>query len=592
VTATVGVNPTHHVRQWRLVAAVVVLALALLPATSASPYVLHVTVLVFVYVMLSFGLSVVVGLAGLLDLGYVAFYAVGAYSYALLNVSFNIPFLVALPIGGVLAALFALVIGWPTIRTRGDYLALVTLGFGEMVRLVLRNSNATNGPRGLMGIDPPTFATLSATTPAAYFYVALALATATVWFYRTLSSSRAGLQLAAIRDDEDAAAVIGVRPVRWKLYAFGVGAFIAGMAGVFFASWQRFVSPESFTLNESILVLSIVVIGGMGRILPTLLAATVMVLLPELLRGFQTARLLVMGIALVAVILIDARLRERRTQSVSDVRQLPPPVIAIERLALEPTERGTSGTTEILRVRSVAKSFGGVRAIEDVSFVLRDAEIIGLVGVNGAGKSTLLQCLTGPMRPDRGAIELLDGAIFRDLPDLTVPQHARLGIVRTHAQPRLFASLSAGNNVLLGDACHAEPTVWEPFTRWSRATDPDEFLLGVHGPRAVENVGQLSFVEQKLVELARAVATRPRILLLDEPAAGMQPEVRLRLARWIAERRIAFRTTIVVVEHDLAFLRAIVDRLLVLDAGRIAADGPPHDPAVEHCIRRVYEAEA
>lgn len=570
----------------------VLVVLALIPATAASPYMLHVTVLVFLYAMLGLGLSVVVGLAGLLDLGYVAFYAVGAYSYALLNVHFDIPFVIALPIGGVLASLFALTIGWPTIRTRGDYLALVTLGFGEMVRLVIRNSDGvTNGPRGLMGIDAPSIGAAQASTPTAFFYIGLLLAAATMCLFWSLMRSNVGLHLAAIRDDEDAAAVIGVRPIRWKLYAFGVGAFIAGVAGVFFASWQRFVSPESFTLNESILMLAIVVLGGMGRLWLTVIAAAVMVLLPELLRGFETARSLVMGTALVAVVLIDTRIRLRRRRKELGIRPPDAPGRPMATVALEKGERGSPRSAEILRVRGVAKSFGGVRALQDVSFSLYEGEIVGVIGVNGAGKSTLLTCLTGPTRTDSGRIEMHDGTRMRDLGPLTVPEHARLGIVRTHSQPRVFGSLSAGENVLLGAACHDEPRLWEPLTRASRRsrTNPIDYLAPLHGPAAGSASSELTFVELKLVEIARAVATGPRILLIDEPAAGMEPEGRARLARWIIERRISSGTTIVVVEHDLTFLRSIADRFLVLDGGRIAAAGAPDDPEVDHCIRRVYQ---
>src|SRR6185295_6603764 len=294
--------------------ALVFVALALLPLSGISNYALHVAVLVFLYAALGLGLNIVVGLAGLLDLGYAAFYAVGAYSYALLSVRYNLAFPVALLIGALLAALIGVVLGWPTIRARGDYLALVTLGFGEIIRLLMRNwDSLTNGPRGVMNVPPPRVAGIIFSTPTYYYYLGLCLGSAALTLFWLIKRSAVGQQLAAVRDDEEAAIAIGINPLRWKLYAFGVGAFVAGIAGGFFASWQRFVSPESFTLNESILILSIVVLGGMGQIWPTVGAAAFLVLLPEALRGFQNQRLLVLGLFLVLAVVLQERLRLRRS---------------------------------------------------------------------------------------------------------------------------------------------------------------------------------------------------------------------------------------------------------------------------------------
>jgi branched-chain amino acid transport system permease protein len=210
--------------------------LALAPLAGPSNYLLHITVLVFVYVTLGLGLNIVVGFAGLLDLGYVAFYAVGAYSYALLSIQYGIPFWAALLVGAVLAAIIGVILGWPTIRTRGDYLALVTLGFGEMIRLLLRNWNeVTNGPRGLMNIAPPALGDFVFSTPLHFYYLGLLLAVCVSLIAWRVKFSAVGVQLTAIKDDEDAASAIGINPLRWKLYAFAVGASVAGLAGVFFS---------------------------------------------------------------------------------------------------------------------------------------------------------------------------------------------------------------------------------------------------------------------------------------------------------------------------------------------------------------------
>jgi branched-chain amino acid transport system permease protein len=569
--------------------------LALLPLLGLNNYLLHIAVLVFVYVALGLGLNIVVGLAGLLDLGYVAFYAVGAYSYALLSIRYHIPFPLAVIIGAGLAALIGVILGWPTIRARGDYLALVTLGFGEMVRLLIRNADSlTNGPRGLMNVPPPSLAGAVFSTPTNYYYLGLLLAAVVLTIFWRVKQSAAGQQLVAIRDDEHAAAAIGINPVRWKLYAFALGAFVAGLAGVFFASWQSFVSPESFTLGESILILSIVVLGGMGRLWPTVGAAAFLVLLPEALRGLQIYRVLVLGIILVLVVVLQERVRLRA----ADRRQKEPKG-AIAEAAGVPDPNAASGASRrphgdiILSMTDVRKSFGGISALNGVSFQMRKGEMVGLVGVNGAGKTTLFSCITGAVSPDSGKIEL-----FRetDCSVLTGPPaylSARQGIIRTFQQPRLFPSLTAVENVQLGARCRDIPSMWEPFLplrdgQSAAYAGAVRLLKAVNAPSPDSRAEQIGFVDQKLTELARALAARPAVLLLDEPASGMEPGARERLAgvlRWVNEE---LETSMIIVEHDLAFLNSICDRLVVLERGRVVADGGKTDSMVLQTIDQIY----
>jgi branched-chain amino acid transport system permease protein len=285
-------------------------------------YLLDLGILVLTYVMLGWGLNIVVGLAGLLDLGYVAFYAVGAYSYALLATHFHLSFWICLPLAGILAAFWGILLGFPVLRLRGDYLAIVTLAFGEIIRLVLLNwQNLTGGPNGIASIPRPSFfglpfadaeGSFAATFALEYspthrvvflFYLILALALLTNWVTLRLRRLPVGRAWEAMREDEIACRSLGINTTTTKLTAFAIGAMFAGFAGSFFATRQGFISPESFTFGESALVLAIVVLGGMGSQLGVAIAALVMLGGFELFREFQLYRMLIFGFAMVLIMI-------------------------------------------------------------------------------------------------------------------------------------------------------------------------------------------------------------------------------------------------------------------------------------------------
>ncbi|WFU28127.1 high-affinity branched-chain amino acid ABC transporter permease LivM [Bradyrhizobium sp. CB1717] len=285
-------------------------------------YILDLAILVLTYVMLGWGLNVVVGLAGLLDLGYVAFYAVGAYSYGLLATNFGWSFWICLPLAGILAAFWGVLLGFPVLRLRGDYLAIVTLAFGEIIRLVIINwQSLTGGPNGVSGIPRPTFFGipldnsddgLAAKLGIEYssthriiflFYLILALALLTNWVTIRLRRLPIGRAWEALREDEVACRALGINTTTTKLTAFATGAMFGGFAGAFFATRQGFISPESFTFQESALVLAIVVLGGMGSQLGVALAALAMIGGFELFRGLEGYRMLVFGMAMVLIMI-------------------------------------------------------------------------------------------------------------------------------------------------------------------------------------------------------------------------------------------------------------------------------------------------
>jgi branched-chain amino acid transport system permease protein len=290
----------------------------------ANRYIVDIATTVFIYIMLGWGLNIVVGLAGLLDLGYVAFYAVGAYSYALIAIHLDLSFWYCLPLAGLFAAFFGVLLGFPVLRLRGDYLAIVTLGFGEIVRIVLLNwYDVTRGPDGLSAIPRPSFFGMEFSRKAAegettfhqffeldysgfhrvvfLYYLILILALITNAFVLRIRKLPIGRAWEALREDEIACRALGINPTNTKLTAFALGAMFGGFAGSFFATRQGFISPESFTFIESALILAIVVLGGMGSQIGVVLAASVLILLPELGREFEQYRMLLFGLAMVAI---------------------------------------------------------------------------------------------------------------------------------------------------------------------------------------------------------------------------------------------------------------------------------------------------
>ena len=300
------------------------LSLALPLVWGDNRYVIDTATTVLIYIMLGWGLNVVVGLAGLLDLGYVAFYAVGAYSYALLSTQFGWGFWEALPVAGLAAASFGILLGWPTLRLRGDYLAIVTLGFGEIIRIILVNwTDFSGGPNGISSIPRPTFFGLPFKAPsddgpatfASFFgldhvpehrviflyFLILALALLTNLFVSRMRKLPIGRAWEAMREDEIACKALGMNVTNVKLSAFALGAMLGGFAGVFFAARQGFISPESFVFSESAIILAIVVLGGMGSQLGVVLASLVLVLIPEVGRDFAEYRMLIFGAAMILI---------------------------------------------------------------------------------------------------------------------------------------------------------------------------------------------------------------------------------------------------------------------------------------------------
>lgn len=316
---TFSIGDTFKMKKVMFPSLGILLALVIIFPFITSMYQTNIMSTALMYVMLGLGLNIVVGLGGLLHLGYIAFYAVGAYTYALLNHHFGVNFWIALPLGGLASLMFGLLLGIPVLRLRGDYLAIVTLAFGEIVRIVLENWNAFSfGPSGIANIPRPGFFGIDFNLREATVYIyflMIALTVFTIFIVARLKKSRLGRALEAMREDDIASEAMGIDIMKSKLITFGLGALWAGLAGVMFAAKTTFINPASFTVWESILVLCIVVLGGMGSIVGVGIGALVLILLPEYLRAFSEYRMILFGAILVIMMIFrpGGLIRARRS---------------------------------------------------------------------------------------------------------------------------------------------------------------------------------------------------------------------------------------------------------------------------------------
>ena len=479
--------PDYKSRLRWIIPALIVIAIVF--PIFANKYLLTVVILGLIYVLLGLGLNIVVGLAGLLDLGYVAFYAIGAYGLALGYQYLGLGFWTVLPLAAIAAALAGCILGFPVLRMHGDYLAIVTLGFGEIIRLVLNNwLSFTGGPNG-MPVPSPTFLGLEFGKRAKdggipfheffgidynpnikfmFIYIVLFLVVLAVLYIKhRLTRMPVGRAWEALREDEIACRSMGLNHVLVKLSAFTIGASTAGLAGVFFASYQGFVNPSSFTFFESALILAIVVLGGMGSTVGVVIAAFVLTVAPELLRSFSEYRVLLFGVLMVVMMIWRPR-----------------GLIRISRTGVTPRKGGSAMSKEVvLSVEHLMMHFGGIKALSDVSLQVKRNSIFALIGPNGAGKTTVFNCLTGFYKASGGKIELnvrgkqtnviqLLGERF-EATDFVSPKSFlsrvyykmfggthlvnRAGLARTFQNIRLFKEMSVLENLLVAQHMWGQP---------------------------------------------------------------------------------------------------------------------------------------
>jgi len=591
-----------------------------------------------IYVLLALGLNIVVGYAGLLDLGYAAFFAIGAYTMGLLNspvlgsplYGYPWSFWICIWLAAGVSALLGVVIGAPTLRVRGDYLAIITLGFGEIIPVAIRNLgdfsidiggwrpierlNLTGGENGVNPVGRPYLPGVPfETDPVPWYFLILVIGLASLWAMNRLRDSRLGRAWMAIREDETAADCTGVNPISTKLLAFALGASFSGFAGSVYAAKLQAITPGAFEFQVSIMLLCMVVLGGAGSLRGVILGGMLITLfdrvvltqttfmvrwvgrtvgVPALATADLTLwRWFFFGLGLVLVMLLKPEgLAGRRVRPLAPaaddaddpmVLEPPPRIEAIPGWLRDGARRAaaTPGAS-LLEVRGLTKRFGGVVALNDVDLIVPRGAVIGLIGPNGAGKTTFFNVVTGLIRPDSGRITF-EGARLAGLrPNAIVAR----GIARTFQSIRLFPQMSVLDNVLVGEHCRLAATVPGAVLRppsvvaeEARARARARELLAFVGlaGKADDVARNLPYGDQRRLEIARALATEPRLLLLDEPTAGMNPRETETLTELIGLLRRELSLSVLLIEHDMAVVMGISDRITVLDYGTRIAEGTP-----------------
>jgi branched-chain amino acid transport system permease protein len=469
-------------------------------------------------------------------------------------------FLVATVLGGITAAIAGWLVGVPTLRLKGDYLAIVTLGFGEIIRSIIENTPALGGAIGISGIP----------MRASGFWV-FGWLMVVVLFSRRLLQSTHGRALLAVREDEIAAEAMGVDTTEYKVRAFVISSFFAGVSGALLAHYIQAITPGLFKFDRSIAIVTMVVLGGMGSTTGAVMTAFALTALPEVARGLQSYRNVFTSIILVLVML----LRPKGLLGRWEIWRL----WAKER---KPAPDAGAAGEALLSVNKATIRFGGLTAVKEFSIELHPRELVALIGPNGAGKTTVFNLLTGVYQPTEGSIRVSG----RSTRGLVPSQIAGLGAARTFQNIRLFKQLTVFDNVRI--ACHhltrqtlaAAIRMGDIFTaeeEW--IAERAEELLRVMGlaHRRDEIASSLPYGEQRRLEIARALATGPRVLLLDEPAAGMNTREKADLMDLIRDIRDRFGVAILLIEHDMKLVMGVSERIIVLDHGETIAQGTPKE---------------
>ena len=555
-------------RPWRGVLPALGFLVLLLAAAQFAPgsgYTLNILMQAITYAVAVAGLVVVLGYCGQISLAQAAFFGLGAYGVAIGTVDLHWPFFAALVLGVAVAGVFGLVLGFASLRLGGHYLAMVTISFQQILTLVLTNwIGLTHGPDGISAIARPA----GLTGGNAYLCVCLTAVVGATLFAWRLKTSRLGRAMQAVRDNEIAAGTCGIDVFVTKVSAFGISAVLGGIGGGLFAGAFAYISPDQFSFAESIVLLTMALLGGVQSPFGALLGTGLLVMLPEWLRFLRQVYLAVYGgaVILIMVFLPDGlwgfaakRLRRGDRSIAGDVAPLP---------LLSQT--GVASAEIVLQITGLAKHFGGLKALDGVDIAVRRGTVHALIGPNGSGKSTFINVLTGLYRATAGGI-MFCGA---DMTNLAPHRRTRAGLARTFQNIRVFRGMTVLENVMVGAERPGNDVAGQPGPVVERALAALEFV----GRRqdALRLVGELSYGHQRHVEIARALAGSPQTLLLDEPAAGLNMTEKGELGE-LLRRLKGHGLTILIVDHDMHLVESVADHITVLNFGRRIADGLPRD---------------
>jgi branched-chain amino acid transport system permease protein len=584
-------------RTWILIAAIIgAVAIAWLLPSAIGRYYTHMLSLAGIYVIVAQGLNLLVGYAGQPSLGHAGFYAIGAYTGALLATKIGLSFWSAFPLSMAVAAMSGLIIALPTLKLEGPYLAMVTIAFGIIVDSVaIEWSDVTGGTQGVLNIPRPAIASVRLGLEG-QFVLIVATAAVVIFLLSNLMRSPWGRAFVAVRENPIAAQAVGLDTRAVKTLAFTISAALAGAGGHLFAFLQGFISPEAFEFDTSIFFLTIVIFGGAGTIVGPLVGAPLMTFLPELLQRFVDFRLIIYGVLIVAFLYalprgIIGTLFRRATMlpeiATADIQRTVGTVRTDQEVS-PPTRIGKS----IISLHDVDMAFGGLRALNCINFAVESGTVHALIGPNGAGKTVLLNVLCGYYRPQKGQVKL--GA--RKITGLAPHQVARVGIARTFQTAQLFNEMTVLQNVLVGFQSHLGGRLLDSILLTSRlrreegkhrsaAHDLLDFVGYRGDPQALAK--SLPFGHQRLVEIARALAIKPGLIAMDEPAAGLNPKEIEDLDLLITRIR-AHGIAVLLVEHHMDLVMGISDRITVLDHGEKLAEGRPGEIQVDPRVIEAY----
>ncbi len=539
---------------------------AVLAATmSFDGYILNILMQATTFAVAVFGLSVVLGLCGQINLAQAGFFGLGAYAVGLGTTDYGMSYWICLALGMVISLGAGAVLGMTTLRLGGHYLAMVTISFQQILTLVMINAiSLTHGPDGVRQIARPVLFA-GQQSYLAFCVVMLAIVGWLVWH---LPDTRIGRAMRAVRDNELAASVAGIDVYRTKVTAFAICALLGGLGGGLFAGGFSYVSPDQFSFAESIVFLTMALLGGAASPIGSVIGTGLLILIPEWLRFLKSIPGLYLAIYGFSVILIMVFMPDGIWGFISKLFQRAKPLPATARkLDLVPAE--TSGPT-VLEVRNLSKHFGGLKAVDEVDFVVARGNVHALIGPNGSGKTTLLNVLSGLYKATGGNV-ILDG---RDITHLPPHQRTAAGLGRTFQNIRLFRSMTALENVMIGAERPGNKLI--EASGGGRAALEERALAALAfvglGSRANEEVTAFSYGHQRLIEIARALAANPTLLLLDEPAAGLNTTEKRELHD-LLERIAAQGLTILIIDHDMTLVSEAASHITVLNFGRRIADG-------------------
>ena len=565
-------------------------------------YWLRILNLIAINAILALSLNLIYGITGMFSLGHAGFMAIGAYVSALLIIpaaqkqsmwilediypwllNLNTPFIISLIIAGLVAAFFGWLIALPVLRLGGDYLGIATLGFAEIIRILITNTpRLTNGSLGLKGI--PAHATL--------FMSWGCLGIVLLCMVCMLRSNFGGV-LRAVRDDEVAAKMMGVNTFRVRVLAFTLGCFGGGLGGALMGNLITTIDPKMFMITQTYNILMIIVVGGLGSVTGSLIGSVLVTVMLEWLRfvenpitfgsftipGIPGMRMVIFSLLLIVVIIF-------RREGIMGMREFSWDIFFPKRKSKDKTEAKfeSQNYENVLELENIKLQFGGLSAIEDLSFTIKKGEIVGLIGPNGAGKTSAFNVVSGFYKPTSGNIKFLGKSIGGLRPD----EVCKAGMSRTFQNIRLFGNETVLQNVMVGSWVR-QKNPWFmtllPFLFTDVIREDAEIrerslnLLAQLGldSFADEKASSLPYGAQRRLEIARALGTRPKFLLLDEPAAGMNPQESAELMNFIRRLRDEFDLTILLIEHDMKVVMNVCDYIHVLDQGVHIAQGTPDE---------------